>query len=247
MAARFVAIVTAVLLFPATVAAGEPRLDMQSTKYDMGKVYYGDKSATAFEFVNTGDAPLIIDRVRVSCGCTKATADPSEVPPGARGRISVSYDSHGQHTGPQTKIVSIHSNDPRTPEVELRLAVDVVRELEVTPSSLARRLKTFQEEIALAVKIANHSDAEVTITGAKAYGPAAHVDVNPPTPRIGPKSTGEVGLILRLEGKPRFRIYLGRIVLATDHHRETDVRLNYMVEIQAPESRGEERRARHRE
>ncbi len=236
MAARFVTIMTAGLILGLVVPSwGEPRIVISAPEYNVGKVYYGDKASAAFELVNTGDALLIIDRVRVSCGCTKATADPKEVPPGSKGLVSVSYDSHGQPTGAQTKIISVYSNDSRKPVVELRLSLDVVRELEVIPSSLARKIKSFQKEIALPVKIKNNSDREVTITGAKAFGADAHVEVSPPNLRIGPKSTGEVELVLTLKNPREFRMHMGRIVIQTDHPREHDVRLTYLVEIETAE------------
>ena len=58
---------------------------------------------------NTGDKPLVINRVTASCGCTRPEWSKEPVSPGKTTEVKVSYDPAGR-PGPFTKIISIYSN-----------------------------------------------------------------------------------------------------------------------------------------
>ena len=64
---------------------------------------------TVFVFKNTGEAPLIISKVKTSCGCTASDWPQEPVMPGDEGRIKVSFNTKG-NPGKQTKTITIHSN-----------------------------------------------------------------------------------------------------------------------------------------
>jgi hypothetical protein len=233
MATRAFALATLMLAVTATaLAGGNANIEFTVVEKHLGKVYYGDKAGVEFEFTNTGDAPLVIKRLRPSCGCTVAKEDVKEVLPTNKGRILVTYDSLAQMPGLNHKTVTVYSNDPEKPELKLSFDADVVRELEAKPASLAKKLKSFQKEIPISVDITNHSDKKITLAGAKTFGAVAKVELNPGTITLEPKSTGQVGLMLRLEENPGWRFYMGRIVIGTDHPREKDVRLEYMIQLE---------------
>ena len=146
------------LLTPGIVwAEGKPVILFKTTEVGAGQVYYGDKASFEFEFTNAGDAPLVVERVRTSCGCTKAESDPKSVSPGGKGRIQVTYDSHGQPRGAHDKGITVYSNDPAKPKVDLKFKVDVVRELEVQPESVAKVVAKFSSEIPITFELSNHS------------------------------------------------------------------------------------------
>ena len=46
-----------------------------------------------FQFRNTGEAPLLIENVRVGCGCTATEWQETPVAPGETGQITVTYDA----------------------------------------------------------------------------------------------------------------------------------------------------------
>jgi len=73
-------------------------------------IFQGDKVEKTFYFTNTGNEPLIITNVQVSCGCTTPKGWPRDpIPPGARGEISVSFNSAGK-MGIQSKPVTLVTN-----------------------------------------------------------------------------------------------------------------------------------------
>lgn len=82
----------------------------EEQSHDFGDIYQGDKVEHTFTFKNTGNEPLIITNVQVSCGCTTPKGWPRDpIPPGQTGEITVSFNSTGR-TGKQYKPVTLVTN-----------------------------------------------------------------------------------------------------------------------------------------
>lgn len=77
--------------------------------HDFGNIVQGDKVEHTFYFTNTGNEPLLITNVQVSCGCTVPKWPRDPIPPGARGELTVSFNSAGK-MGKQNKPVTLVSN-----------------------------------------------------------------------------------------------------------------------------------------
>src|SRR5688500_5701292 len=72
-------------------------ISWEKKSHDFGNIVQGDKVEHTFYFTNTGNEPLIITNVQVSCGCTTPKGWPRDpIPPGARGEITVSFNSAGK-------------------------------------------------------------------------------------------------------------------------------------------------------
>jgi len=92
-----------------TVAEAVGRIAFAQTEFDFGQVNEGEIVERVFEFTNTGTAPVILEQVSASCGCTTPAYTQTPVLPGQTGEIKVRFDSNGQ-TGQQQKIISVASN-----------------------------------------------------------------------------------------------------------------------------------------
>src|SRR5687768_6466322 len=69
----------------------------EKKSHDFGNIVQGDKVEHTFYFSNTGNEPLIITNVQVSCGCTTPKGWPRDpIPPGGNGEITVSFNSAGK-------------------------------------------------------------------------------------------------------------------------------------------------------
>ncbi|MEN3041419.1 MAG: DUF1573 domain-containing protein [Bacteroidia bacterium] len=95
-----------------------PRAEFSSTEYNYGKIKAGEKVTHEFRITNTGKKPLIIRKVKASCGCTAANPDKSELKPGESTTIKVTFDSTGR-SGRDSKTVTVITNDPRQPTTNL--------------------------------------------------------------------------------------------------------------------------------
>jgi Protein of unknown function (DUF1573) len=98
---------------------------------DVGVVPKGDKIATSFDIRNDGKAPLEITDVRPSCGCTVAKFDRT-IAPGQTGKVNVEIDT-ATFGGPVSKGVTVFTNDPATPQIELTVRADVEPFIQVKP------------------------------------------------------------------------------------------------------------------
>ena len=79
-----------------------------------------------FPFTNVGGAPLVINDVETSCGCTQVDYPRQLILSGMTGTVRVSYDSRGRMLGRFKKGVTIRTNG-KTPETRLHV-LGTVRE-----------------------------------------------------------------------------------------------------------------------
>ena len=92
--------------------------------HDFGPIKDGAVVEARFEFRNAGDAPLVIERVETSCGCTAAVLSERNLAPGKKGVLKATFDSRG-YQGPVTKYIFVMTNDPASPRTELQIKADV--------------------------------------------------------------------------------------------------------------------------
>jgi hypothetical protein len=68
-------------------------IKFNTTTYDFGKIPEEKPVATCnFIFTNTGNAPLVIQQVTPSCGCTTADFPKKPIMPKKKGIIKITYD-----------------------------------------------------------------------------------------------------------------------------------------------------------
>lgn len=95
-----------------TVSAKKfPQIKFEKTTIDLG-TFSQDQPVRkcVFKFTNVGKAPLIINYVHPSCGCTVAEYPKEPISPGASGEITVTYDGTGKMPGNFSKYVQVFTN-----------------------------------------------------------------------------------------------------------------------------------------
>lgn len=116
------------LLFTACGFA-QPRIAVDATNFDFGEVVNGEIATHDFVVRNEGNAPLAVESVITTCGCTTATLEPMTIPAGESGILHVAFDSgaHGPDlTGEIIRQVFITTNDPDQPEVAVEIIANVM-------------------------------------------------------------------------------------------------------------------------
>lgn len=78
-------------------------------KHSFGEVDEGPKVSHEFTFTNTGTEPLILSKVKASCGCTTPSWPKDPILPGEEGAIMVTYNT-ANRVGAFTKSITITSN-----------------------------------------------------------------------------------------------------------------------------------------
>ena len=104
-------IAIAIFVFAGVTAAQAQKvakMEFKSETIDYGEIKKGSDGVRVFEFKNTGDAPLVIEDVKSSCGCTVPKKPEEPILPGKTGEIEVKYDT--KRVGPIRKTVTVYSN-----------------------------------------------------------------------------------------------------------------------------------------
>ncbi len=87
----------------------QAEISFAETSHDFGTIEEGTQATYEFEFTNTGDAPLILNSVNASCGCTTPEWTKEPIMKGQKGKIRVVYNSTGR-PGSFTKSITVNSN-----------------------------------------------------------------------------------------------------------------------------------------
>ena len=91
-------------------SAGTSKMELYEGSHDFGTIQQGEIVSHTFKFKNTGNAPLVIEKTGVSCGCTTPTYTKKPIMPGEEGEITVEFNSNGK-TGRQDKEVMVYYNN----------------------------------------------------------------------------------------------------------------------------------------
>lgn len=91
-------------------------MTFKKNHYDFGTIKEGQKVSHSFEFVNSGQAPLKIERVIPSCGCTVPNYPQELILPGETGWIEFEFDSTNR-VGENKRKITIIANVPSETEV----------------------------------------------------------------------------------------------------------------------------------
>jgi len=86
-----------------------PVMEFETREIDFGTHHEGDILDTVFKFKNTGEVPLVISKVKTSCGCTTPYWPKKPIQPGETEEIKVRFNTNHK-PGNQTKTITIHAN-----------------------------------------------------------------------------------------------------------------------------------------
>lgn len=128
---RILGFLAIILFTTASYAQSGAKMELKSDTVDYGTTSKDtDNGLRAFEFTNTGDAPLIIKDVKSSCGCTVPSWPKEPIAPGKSGKIEVKYN---MNPGPIRKTITVQSNAVNHPDgvVALKLKGEVIKKEEV--------------------------------------------------------------------------------------------------------------------
>lgn len=101
-------ILVAVIALISFTAYAQAKIEFKTEIIDYGQIEKGSDGVRVFEFTNIGNADLIIQDVKSSCGCTVPEKPKDPVAPGKTGVIKVKYDT--QRVGKIRKTITVYSN-----------------------------------------------------------------------------------------------------------------------------------------
>jgi len=180
----------------------KPVMKFDSKDHDFGTFKEEDgKIVHSFEFVNTGNQPIIINQVRSSCGCTSPDWSKQPVAPGKKGFIKATFDPKNR-PGPFNKSVTVTANT--NPAITILRIRGKVIEREKTIADLYPRnlsglrmrnnhlmfTKVKNTEVKEAsVEVINDSDGPINIAFKRM---PAHLKIKMVPETLQPKQKGEI-------------------------------------------------------
>lgn len=117
-------------------AALAPSIHVEHMEFDMGLIENKAPTEDKLRLFNEGNAPLRLHNIMSTCACTQGIIPPGQksIPPGGEGYIIVKVFPEkipGFHT---RKTLSVLSNDPQKPSVDVTVIVKIDPEFDLTPS-----------------------------------------------------------------------------------------------------------------
>ncbi|MDA3954066.1 MAG: DUF1573 domain-containing protein [Bacteroidales bacterium] len=152
-------------------------ISFEKETHDYGKIKESDgKVEYKFVFTNTGNTPLIINKVKASCGCTSPTWTEKPIMPGQKGFVSAVFDPKNR-PGNFNKTIFVESNSKNS-RIVLRIKGEVIARTKTVndyyPKELGQlRLETnhfafvrvYNNQVKTdTLKIYNSSDSDLKIT-----------------------------------------------------------------------------------
>lgn len=227
-----IGIILLLCLFPAIlVGATGPEIALDRSEHDFGDVQVGDVVQTKFRVINKGDAPLVIDEVRTSCGCAKAVSHAKEITPGQETEIEVSYDSVGLSPGRKTQSVLIHTNDGKNSVSKFQVFATVIHPITIEPTNLIAKLAHYQERAIFPVTARNNTPQPVSLVASAVEGAISKAVLQPEKIVVQPSSESRFQIEMELKKPEKGNVLNGAVTISTDHPKATEIRLRCLVKF----------------
>ena len=110
------------------VAQTQPRLGLDATTHDFGRIIRAFVVSHRFKATNLGTAPLTIKALKPSCGCTSTMTGKAILAPGEATELDVAFNPAGQY-GVVYKTVTVESDDPVQPSQVLTIQAEILPEV----------------------------------------------------------------------------------------------------------------------
>jgi len=232
----FFVAVTSLFAQNAKFAFEEETFDFGSIKEENGPVSY------KFVFTNTGDAPLIIQGVRASCGCTTPAWTKEPVPPGEKGFVTAKYNPKNR-PGSFRKSLTITSNAAPASKViyikgmvetKPRTAADMYRfkvgDLRFRYQTMNMGKVTTEKPLTRSFDLYNDGEKEITFTD-KIQKPD-HVSISFQPNVLAPKTKGK--LIVTYNGKLKndYGYVSDPVKIYTDEAKDAEKSLRVIATIE---------------
>lgn len=208
------------LLLVANVAWAAPELSVEQGTYKFGTVAQGKKVQHSFKIRNSGDAPLQIKKIEVSCGCTAAKPSTSTIQPGKSAEIDVVFDST-EFGGKVLKSVTIITNAGKTPSYTFNMEGTVAEELQVTPRQLSLGSVTPGVAKLVTINVTNNGANSIRLIAVNVNSNTLQIKSTIGKSELKPGETGSVNLSIL--GKSESKILSGYVHIVTSSVKKKEI------------------------
>ena len=151
------------LLFAVSVLSAQPKIGFhEGGSMDFGEIYGGSKITRTVTLRNEGTDTLKISNVSASCGCTAALVSSGNVAPHDSTALTITFNS-GSYLGRVGKSVTVASNDPASPKLNISFSVDIKSVLKMNPQFLYYGEMKVDSTVVKSMRLQNATSVTVTI------------------------------------------------------------------------------------
>lgn len=236
---------TIIFLFLLThlFAQTKGKFDFEEETFDFGKITENNGPVEhKFVFTNIGDAPLIIQGVRASCGCTTPAWSKDPIPPGERGFVMAKYNPKNR-PGSFRKSLTITSNgEPASKviyikgmvETQPRTAADVYRRKigNTRFKYLTMNMGKVTTEKPLTRSFDVYNEGEEAITFLENADLPKHLIVSFQPNMLESKTAGKMIITFDAKLKGEFGYVSDPVILRTDETADAEKTLRVMATIE---------------
>lgn len=175
----------------AAVAYAAPELSVEKGTYNFGTITQGKKVQYKFVIRNSGDAPLLIKKIEVACGCTAAKPSTSTVLPGRNAEIEVTFDSSA-FSGKVQKTVTMTTNSPKNSTYTFAMEGNITEELQVLPRQLSLGSLAGGSSKQVTLTVTNNGAAAVKILSVNVNSNSLQMKPSIRKPELKPGESGTI-------------------------------------------------------
>ncbi len=198
----------------AMMVNAQPQISFDAKSQDIGYILWRNPVVVKYSFTNTGDKPLVISNVTVSCGCMQADWTKEPVAVGEKGEITAIFDAEA--IGKFYKEVGVYCNASNIP-----LYLDFTGEVTADPKDYAYThkysygaVRTNEDEIVFDdVNKGDKPQFEILVanTSNKAYNPVLmhlppYLSAKAEPEVLGSQKNGKITVTLDTEKLPKLGI-----------------------------------------
>ncbi len=94
-----------------SISLAQPQLQVDQSEIDVGELYGGDVRELRVQFMNTGNATLVLEDIQPSCRCLSVANPLRSIAPSDTQTVLITFDSEG-FRGEVQKYIDIFTNEP---------------------------------------------------------------------------------------------------------------------------------------
>ncbi len=217
-----ISILSVVFFFICLSVQAQPKITFDSESKDLGYVLWRNPVTVTYKFTNTGDKPLVVSNVTVSCGCMEAKWTENPVMPGEKGEVTAVFDAEA--IGHFYKDLGIYCNAAVEP-VYVDFSGEVTadsKNFSFTHPYLVGAIRINQEELNFeAVHKGDRPVIELLVanTSNKAYAPVLmhlppYLETEAFPEKLGRGKAGKIKVTLNTDKLPKLGITRASVYLS---------------------------------
>jgi len=243
MGHRLIAVLILIFIFANGQAQEKAKFSFEEETFDFGSIKEENGSVEhKFVFTNKGNAPLIIQGVRASCGCTTPAWSKEPIPPGEKGFVTAKYNPKNR-PGSFRKSLSITSN--ADPALKVIYIQGMVEQKEKTAADIYRHqigdLRFRYQSLNMDKVLTNqpktrsfdfYNDSDKAITMLDKVEKPDFISVSFQPNVIEPKTSGKIIITYDATGKGDYGFVSDPIKIFTDESKEAEKPLRVVATIE---------------